>query len=482
MNPRLASAVGALSILLSACPPAAVLPDGGTPDGGALQGACTGGCASHEVCDEATHTCRDGCGGCATGQCVREGPDTFRCVASPVVTCGGQQCAPGQTACRDGACSCLPSSMALADTCAPLGRVCHEVFNPVTRAGGTCEKPGYLEPCVSSQSAAEACQAGLTCAGGLLASGLGLCAPACGAGGTCSVDEVCDSDTNTCLPGALFMRDACIRGLPLEDGGTLFVDVPVPGACHPGARPDAGPDGTCHTVRLMLPDAVIDVRECRTPGPLPLNARCTPLARDESGRCEQGLECVPTGVAGEGVCLQACNGVTDAPTGGCPAGQRCANLSRRPDREIAMGVCLAACDVFGRDAGTTCAPLAGEGGVLTATACVPTPAGGGTLVSATGEGLCVLALPGSQGVDGGEGAPCAETDPFRGAACQTGLVCARPHADAAPVCARPCDVECSGAQPPARCAELVATACQSPRTCTAISAPFVSVVGYCLAN
>jgi hypothetical protein len=477
MNTRVIALTGALALALSACPPPGQNPDGGSdagPDGEPI-GTCSAPCGPNQVCDAEQHICVDGCRGtCVVGQiCVnRAGTPACESIAT---TCGGSACGAGQISCVAGSCSCLPLTMAMRDACADEGRVCHQAYNPVTDGGGACEDPRLYEFCGFSCPTASCpshCAVGQRCAD-VFGVGSSMCVRAC-ATQPCGVDELCSG--GTCLPYGAYLDLGCKNTLNLPDGGTVLAESLAGDLCfrldQNGVPAEATPTGTCSWAFFSTDTQAFPIAYCRTPGPVAKFGACKtdPLPMAVSNTCSTGLECVPVGRGDDGLCLSACN----AAEPGCPSGESCANFYRFSDDRVVLGACMASCNVFSTQANFGCVTYGAR-----ETSCVPTPASGAVRVSANGDGICApqLASPKS------EGEACAETDAFRGAACQSGLLCAQISGEAQPRCVKACDLECVGgtdAGVPARCATEANATCATGRTCTRTTGTTGTIVGFCL--
>ena len=497
MNARTVCLVGALALGLAACPPAPITPDAGEDSGvDNPQGPCTGGCGPLQVCDQTTHQCVDGCGGCDAGVCVKNAAGAFQCIAQ-TTSCNGSQCSPGQVACVSGTCSCLPFNRASSDTCAIAGSICKEPYNVGTASGGLCVAPNVYEACKSVGCAGGTCAA---CVAGSACKeifGAELCLKKCTANANCNRDEFCSSDG--CLPKAVFGTDPenadagasydCIvktlvgvlpDGGTDPDGGFWLHAVAAGNAC--ALVDDTGfplaaetvPTGNCSYDFLRFSNQLMPVNSCRPPGAAGLNQVCK---RDTSAtttafQCNTGLECAVTR-GDTGMCLKMCNavpprmGIVSKPA--CGTGEACVNLYRLEDLNSVVGVCMPTCNVFSTT-GQTCADY----GTVKAS-CVPVPADGVLPVSQDGAGICVP----QKAAVAAAGEPCAEPDSFKGAACATGLLCSAMLGTDQPVCQQPCDVACSSVPAPARCATEPNATCPGGKTCTRISGSTGVTLGVC---
>ncbi len=471
-------AVAAAFVVLSiGCPPPSTSPDGGGPDGSSNQqtGPCTGGCGPNQICDERTHQCVDACGGCDAGVCVKSASGQFQCVP-PKTTCNGTQCGFGQAACLGGGCSCLTFTRASKDTCAAEGQVCRETYNAVTMSGGSCQNPRIYEACrtegcPSGQCAA--CEPGGKCVevfGGLDP----LCTRDCTTHAQCNGGELCSQDG--CLPATLFgvQNGTFACQTRLSDGGLAV--VPVSNTCllkDANAAPTENlPSGNCTYQFLRFSNFEFASSICRPPGAVGLYGACKRDFRPTATatQCGTGLECMLHDGEQRGMCFKMCNAAsTPGVTPGCGADEACVNLYRQEDNNGVVGVCLKKCNVFVAGQ-STCQPY---GNVQAS--CVPMTADGRSVVSTDGSGICVpqrttIAQPG-QG--------CAEPDAFKGAACGNAQVCIASTQAEIPVCEQACDVECAGANPPARCQTEPNARCTAGKTCKRVTTTTGAILGFC---
>ncbi len=503
MNFRIAALFGALLLLTTGCPDGNGNGDGGvTPeeDGGFIPpaGGCTGGCGPNQVCDEAARRCVSACQpACSLDQlCVKMG-DAHVCQPAQS-SCSGTVCEPGQTACAGDTCSCLSFTEASRDTCADLGRVCGQPYNAVTQAGGTCENPQAWQACSRECPGGDcgSCPTGFACDESGFWQAFGYCNRTCEADADCSQEEICNTNGGFCYPKSLFSPPqntlpgrACFqaRMIDLPDGGQqkeYFRVNPSQLCINTGqnggtlnAAADLSPTGTCTWLKLRTDTKFVEQATCRPPGQVQLGGTCNPeaLQRTTANTCATGLECMPQGRNGQGVCMTICNakpkpdGSPDAPL--CGTGEACIDFHRVDTLDSIPGACAQTCNVFAAGANHGCNDVGGR-----ATACVPTTARGDVALSATGNGLCLPRLPSVAA----EGQACSETDPFQGAACESGLTCTRIGTEAQPRCVKPCDLECSGANPPTRCATLQGATCSGGATCTVVNAGTSNTAGFCL--
>lgn len=490
MNFRIASLCGALALVLTACPPdnGNGGPDAG-PDSGLTTGtgACSGGCGPNQVCDEARRVCVDGCqGGCAVGQICVNQSGTFTCV-TPETSCNGVVCGPGQTTCIDGQCSCLPFTLAARDTCADFGKVCHQPYNGATASGGECEDPQIYEFCNANCPGGNCgvCPAGQGCDDRLFGS-FAICAHGCADNTQCASDEFCYPLTQTipgfCYPKSLFGEEFDCNLRRTNDAGepelyTTFASDECLLADSNG-EPETTPTGTCSWALFRGDVSSYPFTYCRSPGPVPEFGACKTeqVNLNKSVTCAQNLECVPVGESGDGICLSICNAKL-TPTGGptepsCGTGESCVNFLRFEDDNSVVGACMQNCNVFSNAANFGCGPA---GSVPTS--CVPTTATGTRLVTGNGSGLCIP----QRANPGAEGAPCANVDPFQGATCQSGLICAQTPGQSGATCVKPCDLECvaGDAGTPARCMTEANATCGTGKTCTQVQGSS-AILGYCL--
>lgn len=485
MNSRFLAVLGVLAtVFCLGCPVPPPKPDSGTPDSGITTstGPCTGGCAVNQVCDEKTHQCVDGCGGCDAGVCVKAASGQFQCVAL-VTTCNNTTCSAGQAACLAGSCSCLPFNRAGADSCGAEGTMCHEIYNPVTKTGGSCDSPRLYEACKTKDCPSGSCA---TCpAGHVCDESFGLCLRTCpnGSHGECNRDEFCDSQAAKCYPRSLF-GDSCSQRFANPDGGSENVlgEVPVSNTClvqsisgnemvHESG--DAG-TGNCSYLILRWADRIYQSPVCRPPGTAALYGACK---RDFSQgtvdqQCGTGLECAPT-AGDQGFCFKMCNAAEPrlgfAPQPACGADEACVNLYRFEDPNAVAGVCLKKCDVFSLTK-SSCADYGSA-----KASCVPVSPDGRAAVTTDGSGICIPQKP----TVANAGESCAEVDPFKGASCAAGMVCAARSLSELPACEQPCDLDCTLSNPPARCSTEPNASCPSGKSCTRVTSTSGAILGFC---
>jgi hypothetical protein len=489
-------AVAAVTVLTMACPPAP-RPDGGMGGGTAqLDGsnptpidACSGGCGANQICDTATRTCRDACGGCDAGVCVKVMQGVFQC-RPLAVTCNNNLCEPGQVACIGGNCSCLSSATAGQDSCGSVGKWCN---------GTSCAPPKRLEECRIGDMDAP-CPTGFTCK--TVFSSIGpMCTKNCMGNNECDRGELCSSVG--CLPQGLFGDQECNQYVTLPDGGFKKTDagitrltLPASNTCllkdengdivgdSTGAPGGTGKGvGNCtYAIARFHEFGVLPLETCQPPGTATLGQTCK---NDRSAgtiatQCSTGLECAYVTSNNEGKCLKMCNanpprlGFNSKPE--CSVDESCVNLYRYtdPSNNSVLGVCMKSCDVF-NPMKNTCAPLGAS-----PTSCVPTSADGELIVTPNGAGVCV---PQQQTVKQ-PGETCETTDPFKGAACGNAQLCASASADALATCTPVCDITCNpptdGGVPPTRCATQPSAQCAGGKACKRVTSTSGARVGFCL--
>lgn len=486
-------ALGFLAGALAGCPSKV---DGG-PDAGAwdfdagnppARDACSGGCAANQLCDVESRRCVDACGGCPDGaRCVKVQEGVYEC-RETVVSCNGQVCSAGQVACLGGACSCLASARGSDDSCRGQGMWCN---------GQLCERPGPLAECVLGSTDAP-CPTGYRCEE-LFTDGTGTCVKDCRSS-ACDVGDVCYGD-EVCLPQGVFSGQECNQYVPAPDGGFYTVDggvsedcvgancrritVPVSNTCllkdGSGAITDVPGKGSGNCVYAVLrfwDFGFNPIDTCVPPGNA-LEGQACKLdlsAGAKATQCGTGLQCVPTTTGDTGVCMRLCNANPPAPgftpEPACGSDEACVNMYRYtdPNDNAVVGVCMKSCDVFDA-AKSTCANVGSR-----PASCVPTSASGESIVTLNGDGVCVP----QQTTVGALGAGCAETDPFKGAACGSGQLCTSLSADAAPTCVAVCDLDCAGDDAPARCATEPNARCASGKTCARVTSTLGATMGFCL--
>ena len=207
----------------------------------------------------------------------------FRCLPQAPVSCGGVACEVGQAACVSGACSCLPARLGGLDSCSGFGRICSGPANPAVTGSGRCRLPIRNEACTAESG----CAPGLSCAAG-------ICGATCNAQGACPADQLCDGNSNTCLPKTLFgaVGDCARRGESVDGGEAPLRATPVAESCLVYVRnaqnqlvPEPDPaTGTCTYSLISLQSSVVGLSQCRSPGSVPLHGRCqvAPVAIEDA--------------------------------------------------------------------------------------------------------------------------------------------------------------------------------------------------------
>lgn len=504
--------VGVLAVacagLLFACPPTPT-PDGGTPDSGGTGGspapldACSGGCSANQICDTEKHVCKDACGGCDGGTCVRLSANTFTC-RPYATTCGSTTCAAGQVACLGGNCSCLSSTQAGQDTCNATGQWCG--------ASGACSNPGRYDEC---EPGGPSCPMGHTCNEQLFST-IAFCNKNCQAAQDCDRGEFCSRIG--CLPDGLLFSD-CHQHIPvpadagitdgglLEDGGFVpgaapFIITKINDAGQPEYKLAAVPiSNTCllkdSSGRVTDPAGVgtgrcewtfvrtfsngnIPFDSCRPPGTAQLGQEC----RDDNSfgatatQCATGLHCAIVRGANRGVCMRSCNanparpGFDPKPS--CGSDEACVNLYRYtdPNDNAVQGVCMKRCSVFD-PLNATCSNFG-----TVPTSCVPAPPSGDFIVSTNGNGIC---MPQQVSI-AAAGAACSERDSFKGAACGSAQVCIAPGGGDNTICVQVCDTSCNppdGGTAPARCMTEPNARCPTGKSCVKRTSTTGATLGFC---
>ncbi|MBX7100455.1 MAG: hypothetical protein K1X89_22245 [Myxococcaceae bacterium] len=435
--------------------------DGGNPE---PIPACSGGCAANQICDKTKRVCIDACN-CDAGICTKQPSGDFKCVAVET-KCSGNQCDPGQVACADGQCTCLPTSKAAQDSCATQGQWCR---------GTTCTGPRRYQECKQDIGG---CPADHTC--NEVFTDTFLCVKQCTSVANCDRGELCNG--GICLPQSLFTGGKCAQFATDADGGKVQVTVPRGNTCllkaANGAPTESTPTGNCQYQFFEFYDqGVYPFDVCRPPGTVNLGDRCkqdyAPTA--VATQCNTGLECALTRSVDEGVCLKTCNAVESrnglTPQPACATTEACVNIYRQFDVKFnsVLGTCMAKCSVFDK-ALTNCANIGSA-----PTSCVPTDPTGTYKVSNDGSGICVP----QQATVAKLGESCSTSDPFRGAACANGLICTSLTQGGQSTCFAPCDLGCTGANPPARCASEANATCGAGKTCTVVNTGSSSIMGLC---
>jgi hypothetical protein len=486
MRFRLAALLTAL-LFTAGCPSNNGGPDGGEPDpDSGVVGTCTGGCGPTQVCNATTRQCEDACGGCDGGTCVKIADNDFRCQAA-VTLCGGKTCGPGQNACVNNVCSCSPGSRGAADSCAAEGKVCRSSYNLATNSGGTCEQPRRYEACKATNCPSGrcgVCPTGLNCQN--VFSGFDtICLKPCSTNTDCLNGELCGSfqEFPFCLPASIFWPIPCERDLPdggrLEDGGRKFEEVGTASSClvlnSDGVPSEASPTGNCTLEFLRGSERTIPLPSCRAPGAVVDGAACKrDFTAASADQCGTGLECFEQEPGVGGKCHPLCNaalvpgGVAVEPA--CGSGKACANIHYQESRSSAPGVCLDRCNVYGFN---TLPSSCGSGA-----ACVPVDPAGTRWPTPDGTGLCISHRADVRTV----GQPCSTSEPFKGAACQNGQLCAAVGSPV-PTCQQLCDVTChptDGGTVPGRCAAQPSGRCPSGKSCSRATSTTGAVIGFCL--
>lgn len=481
-------------VVFTACTPIPDKPDANLGDGGPNPNpidACSGGCAVNQRCDVATRTCRDGCNGACDGGtfCQRTGSaENFQC--TPIVTmCGGQSCAEGEVACLGGACTCLGPARGTFDSC--FGDPRFEGGGSICGPNGSCGNPREFQQC-KLEAGSTPCADNRVCQP-VFGQTLAVCTKNCTEDTECGRGEAC-SDVG-CLPSGLFANQECaiqVDGGYLADGGgpvTVFRTVGVGSTClrrgAMGAATEITPTGTCtYSFFYFADQGAYPFATCRPPGAAPENAECIvgeKRSTEQAVQCGTGLECAGMRSATKGLCLRTCNALTPSvtypdPQPACGMNEACINLYRREDisREGALlGVCTRKCNIF--DPAQSACPNYGT----VPSVCVPTNIDGRVVVSSDGSGVCMPVREQTAALD----MPCTEDDPFKGAACASGQVCAPAGFNVASTCTQVCDTSCTakpdGGSVPARCATQVNSTCPSGKTCRAVTTTTGARVGFC---
>lgn len=500
MRLSIMSAVTLGALLFTACPSPINTNDSGETEFDAGnppdRDACSGGCAANQVCDTATRTCRDGCGGCDAGTCVKVSDGVFQCVANSV-TCNGAQCDPGQVACLGGNCACLSSLVGGSDTCAVADKWC---------VNQSCAAPSLFQQCNPENDNAR-CGTGQGCAD--LFRNTAICMRDCANQNACDRGDVCNGDIASggigCAPIGLFGDGYCAQnirdldpdggwdgGYKKDDAGAYLMTTVSPsdtclvralqGQSFVVTDPVGLGTGTCqHAVFRTWTYGNILIATCRPPGTANEGEACkTDFGQGTvATQCNTGLVCVPTRGGDEGVCQRACNaqppGYGQSQKPSCQADEACVNYMRLsdPDGTAVLGACMKSCDVFSADAGS-CANV----GTTTAS-CVPTLATGELVVSLDGKGIC---MPQRASV-AAPGATCSDTDPFHGAACGSAQLCSNGgDINATATCTQVCDTSCDLADGgvAASCATRPNALCTGGKTCHRVNSTTGARVGFCL--
>lgn len=483
-------------LALTACPVPVDKPDAGTDDGGPNPNpidACSGGCAINQKCDVMSRTCRDGCdGSCDGGTFCQKTNNTFACQAI-VTSCAGMQCSAGEVACLGGACACLGPARGTLDSCFgnPFqpgdGFACDDTAKCVTPKkhqqckadSAPCPTGLVCNPVFGDVNDNNVCDLGDTC----------VCTQPCSAMAPCNRGEICSSVG--CLASGLFNGQECAiqvdagvtndAGMPVLSLQTVGVGSTCLRKDNMGNLTETSPTGTCTYAFFHFADQQpFPFATCQPPGGATENSECVVGDNSITGQavqCSTGLECAGMRGGTKGVCLRTCNALPPSvtypmPYPGCGMNESCVNLYRREDigRDGALlGVCAKKCNVFQAGA-STCGMI----GTIPAV-CVPTNPDGRVVVSSDGSGICLPQRETIAQLD----MPCNQSDPFKGASCGPGQICPPAGFSTAAVCTQLCDVTCSSANPPARCATQVNTTCPTGKTCRAVTTTTGARVGFC---
>lgn len=473
---------GALFLSLSGCRPSTSI-DGGPIEPEADSGRnpmpldrCSGGCANNQKCDAATRTCVDGCDGtCTNAQlCVKNAAGAFECTNNGL-RCGGVACAPGEDRCISGQCACSKAKAGAPDSCSPQGQFCD---------GASCRDPARFQQC---RLTAAPCPTGFVCKP-VFGEDQAICTKECTSNNVCDLGELC-SDVG-CLPSGLFSGQFCAvavdrvddAGVRVTDGGVDVRAVTVGSKCAQrdgtGAVTQGPPTGTCRfSFFAFYEQGTFPFDYCAPGGGVAENGACKVGDTSRTGvanQCAAGLECIDSrGNGVDGLCLRTCNAQPQKPgfepLPGCGTDEACVNVYRYldPDNNSTLGACMKTCNVF--DASQVCLPYG-----TNPSSCVPTGPTAGAFVSASGSGLCIP----QQATVGQPNGACAEPDAFKGASCGSAQLCTAIDDDDAPTCIGVCDLDCTLATPPSRCATEANARCTGGKACT--FGTNGSSVGFCL--
>jgi hypothetical protein len=398
---------------------------------------------------------------------VKAPSGSFQCIV-PVTECSGAPCEAGQIACMAGACTCLGTTHAAQDSCAPQGQWC---------SGANCNAPQRYQQC---QPGLSPCPTGHTCLP-VFGVDLNVCTKQCGppTGGTCDKGELCFTNDG-CLPSSFAQDMECMQQYKNDAGMDVRLTVPVGNRClmkdNNGVPTELTPSGNCNYVLFSFYDrGFYPVATCRPAGAALLGGTCKQDFSTTAGatQCGTGLECALTRGGDQGVCLPACNAAPTFPgfnpTPACGADEACTNIYRLEDVNAVLGVCMKKCNVFD-PLKNVCANV----GTAPAS-CVPTTPDGKFSVSTDGSGVCIP----QQVTTATAGQPCAEQDSFKGATCASSQICASLDVNSPSTCYEVCDTACDGAAPPARCATEPSASCTGGKKCTRITSTSGAIMGFC---
>ena len=338
---------------------------------------CTANCnATSGKCDAPNTLCKLPGKSCVTGnECC-----TFSCIGG---TCSSKQCVADNLACgNDNECcggTCAPDGLG-GGKCAPLGPK-PTAGNPCVANGdcassycnnGVCASPSF---CVQT---GDVCSTAAECCGGLctIAAGktLGLCvvAPASGGGNCLNAGIVCPQTVPPALCGGQCCSKSCAPFAPTNvnvcqpesgcrvTGSICMKDADCCGALGSPGSQKGGPGGK---------DA---------------NVKCSIIAPNTVGRCDNGNACSPAG----NICRLAAFSCSATDT--CCAG----NVQQHPlnCKQDALGIprCTGASDY---DCTVSGPPPVGTGCASTADCCggpcVPNPAAGQPAFICGAPGSCI---------------------------------------------------------------------------------------------
>jgi hypothetical protein len=486
MNLRIGAVLLTFLALVTGCSAAKTNPDANDVEFDAgnptPKDACSGGCASNQICDTQRKVCVDACGGCDAGTCVKVMDGVFEC-RKTAVTCDTNVCAEGQVACLGGACSCLAGSQAGQDSCRSVNKWC---------SGTTCKASGKLQQCRGA--GATACQPGLSCVsfGGDLA----FCLAACSKPGGCDQGEYCEQKT-FCVPNGMLRNHKCLQNEVLEDGGLALDDAGVMiektvsagntclvmetdgGVIEPRGK---GTGNCVYTSLHMWDQGLYTVFSCRPSGTAQEGAACKLdySTTASATQCGAGLECAPVRGGVDGVCMRTCNAAPPVLEGhvqqpACGEKEACVNVYRMTDRDrnSVLGVCMKSCNIF--DSATSACSDVGAAPAN----CIPARPLGDLPLSTDGAGVCIP----QQKAIAAKGATCPDSDPFHGATCGVGQICATQSGDDVNRCTALCDLSCSpsdGGAVPARCATQANAKCSDGKTCKQVVSNSGARIGFCL--
>jgi hypothetical protein len=296
--------------------------------------------------------------------------NTATAQCDPVTCADGGQCQAGETCINWGLgefkqsapCSCIPAGLLGADgvtrttdSCAYEGKICD--FDHAKRSG-RCRMPLLGEPCVEA--------AGCDPAGAGADTGLECVDGACQQ--YCTDSSECRDSLAACVAGGNGAHDRhCMTNWCLDPSGVLSTHTDRSGYFQPCDSSGTG-DGTCIPVVVESGGEYFDVGACLQAGSLAPGIDPQAVCDPSSGRHSADKTCIPgyycqtadldsasSAGAYRGFCRPMCNaGLQAVSVTSCPEGESCSDLSGLGESGVSdsvvaqarSGVCLDECDVF----------------------------------------------------------------------------------------------------------------------------------------